>query len=78
MVKKFTQGRNTRRVIMPEVVPLEGIERHLKIARDLADTAGETKLSYFIDLAILETKAVGMERKANEEEAASLKHQWAH
>ena len=59
---------------MPQVVFLAGIERHLKIARDSAAVVGETKLAYFIDLAILEAKAVGIERKANEDEEVILQY----
>lgn len=62
---------------MPEVGSLEGIERHLRIARDLADDAGETKLSYFIGMAIVEAKATGLERRANEREVAGLEYQKA-
>ena len=42
---------------MPKIEPLEMIELHLKTARGLADSVGETKLSYFIDMAILEAAA---------------------
>jgi hypothetical protein len=57
---------------MHEVVSLGGVERHLEIARDLSVKAHEPRLCYFIDLAILEAKAVVIERQANEEDVAIL------